>query len=172
MRAFLRETLGTLLLAVVIFFLLQATLQTSVVVGPSMEPNLRGGQRLIINKVIYIFQEPKRGDIIVFHPLNNHPGDFIKRIVALPSEDVEIKEGKVYINGSPLREPYIKEPPRYTIPERQIPEDNYFVLGDNRNNSNDSHNGWTVPRRNIVGKAWLSIWRPSEWGLVPHYSLP
>jgi len=135
-----------------------------------MEPNLQEGERLIINKAVYIFQEPERGDVIVFHPPNNRLGDYIKRIIALPGDTIEIKKGVVYVNGSQLHEPYIKDPPNYTIRQRQIRENNYFVLGDNRNNSNDSHNGWTVPRQNIIGKAWLSIWRPEWWGLAPNYS--
>jgi len=176
MRAFLRDILGTLILAVVIFFLLQATVQTSIVVGPSMKPSFQGGERLLINKAVYFFHEPERGDVIVFHPPNNGQGDYIKRIIALPGESVEIKEGTVYIykNGNAilLDEPYIKALPSYTIRQRQIRENHYFVLGDNRNNSNDSHKGWTVPRQNIIGKAWLSIWPPTEWELVPRYPLP
>ena len=79
--------------------------------------------------------------------------------------------GAVYVNGSQLDEPYIKTSPNYTFSQQKILENEYFVLGDNRNNSNDSHNGWTVPRQNIIGKAWLSIWPPSEWRLVPSYPL-
>ena len=75
------------------------------------------------------------------------------------------------INGSPLDEPYIKDQPNYSLGPQKIPENNYFVLGDNRNNSNDSHNGWTVPRENIIGKSWLSIWPPRQWGLVTNYPL-
>lgn len=171
MRAFLREILGALILAVVIFFLLQATVQSFIVVGASMEPSFDEGQRLLISKVVYKFYEPERGDVIVFHPGNNRRADYIKRIIALPGDTIEVKMGEVYINGSKLNEPYIKDPPSYTLRQQKIPEGEYFVLGDNRNNSNDSHNGWTVPRQNIIGKAWLKIWPPGEWGLVPNYSL-
>jgi len=171
MRAFLREILVTLILAIVVFFTLQATVQSFIVVGSSMGPGLHAGQRLLINKVVYSFHEPERGDIIVFHPPDNQHVDYIKRIIALPGDTVEVKEETIYVNGSQLNEPYIKEPPKYTIREQKIAGSEYFVLGDNRNNSNDSHNGWTVPRQNIIGKAWLSIWPPNEWGLVPNYSL-
>jgi len=140
-----------------------------------MEPGFEEGQRLLINKVVYKFYEPERGDVIVFHPTNNRRADYIKRIIALPNESVEIKDGEVYIhqNGkvSVLAEPYIKEPPSRDFRGDIIPEDEYFVLGDNRNNSNDSRNGWTVRRQNIIGKAWLKIWPPGEWGLVPNYPL-
>jgi len=171
MRVFLREILGPIFLAVVIFLILQATMQSFVVVGESMEPSLHEEQRLLISKVAYFFHEPEAGEVVVFHPPNNRQADYIKRIIALPGDTVEIKRGVVYVNGSPLDEPYIKDQPSYTLHPKEVPENNYFVLGDNRNNSNDSHNGWTVPRQNIIGKAWLSIWRPEWWGLVTSYSL-
>jgi len=171
MRTFLREIVGTIILAAVIFVVLQATFQTFIVVGCSMEPNFQWTQRLVINKAVYHFQKPERGDVIVFHPVDNLQADYIKRVIALPSDTVEIKEGVVYVNGSPLDEPYIKEPAgRYFLSD-PIPNENYFVLGDNRNNSNDSRNGWTVPQQNIIGKVWLSIWPPDLWGFVPNYSL-
>jgi signal peptidase I len=171
MRAFYREILGTLVLALIIFFLLQTAVQSFVIVYSSMEPSLKEGQRLLVNKAVYFFQEPKRGDIIVFRLPDNPKVDYIKRIIAIPGDTIEVKESVVYVNGSPLTEPYVKAPPRYTTLEQEIPEDNYFVLGDNRNNSLDSHNDWTVPRQNIIGKAWLSYWPLSEWGFVPRYLL-
>jgi len=174
LRAFLREILVIIIAAVAIFFLLQATVQKSSVIGYSMEPGLQDGQQLLINKVVYHLHEPERGDIIIFHPpppYSPKATPFIKRIIALPGDTIEVKNGAVYVNGSKLDEPYIKEPPTYNLQQKKIPENEYFVLGDNRNNANDSHNGWTVPRQNIIGKAWLSIWPPGEWGLVPNYSL-
>jgi len=171
MRVFLREILGPIFLAVVIFLILQATMQSFVVVGSSMKPSLYEGQRLLINKAVYSFHEPEWGDVIVFEPPNNRQADYIKRIIALPGDTVEIKMGVVYVNGSPLNEPYIKDQPSYTLHPKEVPENDYFVLGDNRNNSNDSHNGWTVPRQNIIGKAWLSIWPPRQWGVVTSYEL-
>ncbi len=171
MRVFLREILGPIFLAVVIFLILQATMQSFVVIGSSMKPSLYDGQRLVINKVVYSFHEPEWGDVIVFEPPNNRQADYIKRIIALPGDTVEIKMGVVYVNGSPLNEPYIKDQPSYTLHPKEVPENDYFVLGDNRNNSNDSHNGWTVPRQNIIGKAWLSIWPPRQWGVVTSYEL-
>ena len=172
MRAFARQILGTLIMAIVIFLLLQTTVQSCVVVGCSMEPNFHEGQRLLINKAVYHFREPERGDVIVFHPPTTQQADFIKRIIALPGDTIEIRMGTVFVNGSQLGEPYIKDPPSYTLHQQKIREDEYFVLGDNRNNSSDSHTGWTVPRQNIIGKAWLSIWPPTEWGVVPRYPLP
>jgi signal peptidase I len=178
MKAFFRQILITLTLAIVIFFALQTTIQTSIVVGSSMEPSFQNKQRLVINQVVYRIHEPGRGDVIVFHPPYDPSAvPLIKRIIGLPGESVEVKQGKVYIhieNGEvfQLDEPYIEEPPDYTFVGEIIPDGEYFVLGDNRNNTNDSHNGWTVPRENIIGKAWLSIWPPNEWEVVPSYSLP
>ncbi len=177
MRAARREVIRTLIIAIAIFFVLRATVQSSVIVGPSMEPGLQAGERIFVNKVVYKLHEPERGDVIVFHNPRNPREEYIKRIIALPGEAVEVKEGEVYIykNGNALvldEYSYIADPPAYTLSEQQIPEDNYFVLGDNRNNSNDSHNDWTVPHENIIGKAWVIIWPPGEWGPVPNYSLP
>lgn len=159
-----------------------------------MVPNLETGQRIMVNKavyfhfkenkalaavpflkeqgnVLYLFHPPQRGDIIVLSLPANPSQGLIKRIIGLPGEEVEIKMGKVYINGMPLSEPYLAEPTLYVFPPLIIPEDSYFVLGDNRNVSSDSHAWGTLPYRNIVGKAWLSYWPPSRWGLAPNYSL-
>ncbi len=174
MRAFLRDILTTLIIAAVIFFGLQATVQSFVIDGHSMNPNFSNGQRLLVNKVVYKFHEPQRGDVIILEPPPPYDPNtipFIKRIIALPGETVEVKNGEVYVNGLKLYEPYIKEPPAYTFNQKKIPENEYFVLGDNRNNANDSHAGWTLPRQNIIGKAWLSIWPPGQWGLVANYPL-
>ena len=171
MRTFFREMLITIVLAVVIFFVIQATLQTFIVVGTSMKPSFQDGQRLLVNKAVYIFHEPERGDVVIFQPPENSEEDYIKRIIALPGDTVEVKTGAVYVNGSKLDEPYINNPPHYPLEPQEIPKGKYFVLGDNRNNSHDSHNGWVVPRENMVGKAWLSIWPPAKLGVIPDYPL-
>ena len=174
MRAFFHEVLVILILAIVIFTGLQLIAQDYVIREYCMEPSFQEGQRVLVSKVVYKFHEPERGDVIVFRPPSPYSpkaNHFIKRIIALPGDTVEIKMGSVYVNGSQLHEPYIKEPPKYTFQQYKIPEDNFFVLGDNRNNANDSHTGWTVPHRNIIGKAWLSIWPPDKLGVVPHYPL-
>lgn len=171
MKTFFREILITIVLAAAVFVLIQTSVQTFIVVGSSMEPSFHNGQRLLVTKTAYYFHEPERGDVIVFEPVENRHGDYIKRIIALPGDTLEVKTEAVYVNGSQLDEPYIKNPPTYTTEPQKIPGNNYFVLGDNRNNSDDSHNGWVVPRQNIVGKAWLSIWPPDEWGLAANYPL-
>ena len=174
MKTVLREILVIIIVAVVISLLLQTTIQKSSVNGYSMEPSLHDGQQLLINKVVYYFHEPERGDIIILRPPPPYSPEetpFVKRIIALPGDIIDINDGAVYINGLKLDEPYIKQPPAYNFQQKKIPENEYFVLGDNRNRASDSHNGWTVPRQNIIGKAWLSIWPPGEWGLAPNYSL-
>jgi len=174
LRAFLRDALLIVVAAVIISLLIQTTIQKSSVNGYCMEPGLQDGQQLLINKVIYYFHEPERGDVVIFYPPPPYSPDetpFIKRIIALPGDTIEVANGAVYVNGLKLDEPYIKEPPTYTFRQGKIPEDEYFVLGDNRNYASDSHTGWTVPRQNIIGKAWLSIWPLSEWGFVQNYSL-
>ncbi len=171
MKSFFRELAITAVLAMAIFFLLRFTIDTVIILGISMEPSFYSGQRVLVSKVSYRMHEPERGDVIVFKPTTIEKGELIKRIIALPKDTVEVKDGTVYVNGTELKEPYIKNPPDYDFPEQEVPANNYFVLGDNRNKSNDSHTGWFVLRQNIVGKAWVSIWPPPKWGLVPEYSL-
>ena len=115
--------------------------------------------------------EPKRGDVIIFQAPTDSSEDFIKRIIGLPGDTVEIRGGNVYVNGVKLDEPYIMSPPSYTVEKRKVPDGEYFVLGDNRNHSNDSHNGWYASRQEIHGKAWLSSWPPKLWGVVPDYPI-
>jgi len=165
-----RDLILLILIAAALFVAIQATFQVSVIEGDSMEPNLHDGQRLMLNKAVFYFSDPERGEIIVFHH-PRHPGSIppIKRVIGLPGETVEIKDGKVYVNGLEYDEPYITDPPRYDMGEMPIEPGQYFVLGDNRNHSEDSHFEWTVPRENIIAKAWLCVWPPDLWGLAPHY---
>jgi len=175
MKAFLRDTVMTLIIAVVVFFGLQAAVQSFVIDGPSMTPNFHDGQRILVNKAVYRFHEPERGDVVVFLSPNSQHDDYIKRIIGLPGESVEIIGGTVYIYGGDdnvlsLDEPYIMKPADKAFKGDTIPDNEYFVLGDNRQNSNDSRLSWTLPRQNIIGKVWLSIWPPDEWELMPDYT--
>jgi signal peptidase I len=165
-----REVAITVLIAVAVFALLRLTVQSYTVVMSSMEPNFQQGECIMVNKVCYRSSAPQRGQVIIFDPPFDSPHPYIKRLIGLPGDIVEIKDGKVSINGTPLEEEYIMAPPNYMMPATEVPENEYFVLGDNRNNSNDSHTGWTVPRDNIIGKAWFIYWPPSRWGVVKHYS--
>ena len=126
----------------------------------------------MVSKANYFFSDPQRGDVIVFNPplTSKHP--FIKRIIGLPGDTVEVKEGKIFIDGIAIEEEYIKAPPNYDMPAKKISGKEYFVLGDNRNNSNDSHNGWTASEEDIVGKAWFVYWPLDRCGLIIHYDYP
>jgi signal peptidase I len=168
----LREVGITILIAVAIFALLRLTVQSYTVVMSSMEPNFQDGECIMVSKVCYRSSGPQRGEVIVFDPPFDSLHPFIKRVIGLPGETVEIKDEKVFIDGIPLEEEYIMAPPNYAMPATEVPENEYFVLGDNRNSSNDSHNGWTVPRDNIIGRAWFTYWPPSKWRIVKHYSYP
>jgi len=170
-----REVAITVLIAVAVFALLRLTVQSYTVVMSSMEPNFVEGQCIMVNKVCYRSSGPQRGQVIVFNP--PPPNDqsrypFIKRVIGLPGDTVEIRDGEVLVNGIALQEEYVMAPPNYTMPAVEVRENEYFVLGDNRNNSSDSHSGWMVPRDNIIGRAWFTYWPPSRWGIVKHYTYP
>lgn len=169
----LREVVITVIIAAAVFALLRLTVQSYTVVMSSMEPTFQQGDCIMVSKVSYRSTGPERGDVIVFDPPFDSRFPFIKRVIGLPGETVEIQDGKVSINGTPLEEDeYIAGQPSYTMSATKIPEDEYFVLGDNRNNSTDSSKGWTVPRDNIIGKAWFAYWPPSKLGGVKHYRYP
>ena len=170
-RSLLRELLETVLLTVIIFLVLNATTGRFQVRGFSMEPTLHDGQYMIISKLVYWIHPPERGDVIVFHPPNNPDDDYIKRIVGLPGEQVEIRNGVVAVDGVLLEEPYIANPGFYSS-VWDLGDGEYFVLGDNRRNSSDSHTWGVFPQENIVGKAWLCYWPPEEWSMVTHYTFP
>ena len=168
MKNQLHQVLIVVLVAIGIFFISRATVQSFVVLGHSMDPNLEDGQRILVDKVIYRIREPKAGEVIVFEPPPGMRQDLIKRIVATPGDTIEIRDGMVIVNGFVINEPYIMDNPSYSVDKEELPEGEYFVLGDNRNNSNDSHRWGTVPREDIIGKAWLSIWPP---GVIASYDL-
>ncbi len=142
----------------------------------SMEPTLLINDRLIIEKLSYLFTEPERGDVIVFNPTESlkqqdfHEA-FIKRIIGLPGETVLVSEGKVYIDNQPLQEKYIEEKPEYDYGPVTVPKGQYLVLGDNRNNSYDSHYWGFVPKENIVGRAYVRFWPPQRIGPIDEGSV-
>ncbi|MGE5657891.1 MAG: signal peptidase I [Actinomycetota bacterium] len=141
----------------------------------SMLPTLQINDRLIVDKLSYKFQDPQRGDIVVFSPTEvlskQYKDAFIKRIIGLPGDQVEVKNGRVYVNSQPLREEYIAEPPQYNWGPEIVPQGQYLVLGDNRNNSYDSHFWGFVPRGNIIGRAIVRFWPPDRVGEINHNPL-
>jgi signal peptidase I len=168
-RSLLREIIETVILAAVIFLAVRAALQNFRVQGASMEPNLHSDEYILVDKVDYLLHSPQRDDIIVFHavPAGQPDSDFIKRVIALPGETVAVHNGTVYINGHGLSEKYVKQPPAYVFGPKTVPRGDYFVLGDNRNDSFDSH-AWPhpfLPRHDIIGKALVSYWPPADVNL-------
>lgn len=141
----------------------------------SMEPTLQINDRLIIEKVSYKFREPDRGDVVVFSPTaklkeENFKDAFIKRVIGLPGDKVEVRLGTVYINGKALSEDYIAEKPNYDFGPVTVPNDQYLVLGDNRNNSYDSHFWGYVPKDNLIGRAVVRFWPVNRVGEIDQTS--
>lgn len=166
-RRFLIDLLETVLMALVLFLAINAVSARIRVESISMQPTLFAGDFVIVNKVAYKLGTPERGDIIVFHfPPDPEREPYIKRVVGLPGDRVAVTNGRVYINDQAVIEPYIKAPPNYEMPEMEIPENELFVLGDNRNNSSDSHHWGTVPLDYVIGKAEVVYWPPSEWQVL------
>ena len=187
MRASVRELFETAILALFVFAILQISVQNYRVEGPSMLPNLVDGEHVLVNKMVYAkfhssqlmsklpfsnlvdgdlvypFHPPRRGDVIIFHFPRNEAHDFVKRVIGLAGDTVEIDAGQVMVNGIPLSEPYITKHDQSDMHPVRIPEDHFFVLGDNRSASNASRNWGLVPADNIVGQAWVAYWPPSHW---------
>jgi len=170
--AALRELLEMVLLTLVLFFFMRAVLINFRISGTSMLPNLHDGEYVFVYRLAYLRHPPQRGDIIVFrHPLNQER-TLVKRVIGLPGETVSVHNGEVYINGQPLPEPYVLASPTYTAPPVTVGKNEVYVLGDNRNNSSDSH-AWGLLRQDlIVGKAVWRFWPPARFGPVPHVRYP
>ena len=173
MKTFLREFLIEIVLVLIFVAVWFTVIQTYEVFQTSMEPNFHQGQRVVVNKAAYWrwFGSPQRGDVIVLRAPVASEGDFIKRVIGLPGDTIEIIKGAVYVNGVKLNEPYVKDSFTYTFEKTSIPEGYYFVLGDNRDVSNDSHRWGPLPRSNIIGKVFVIYWPPHSWGFVPKYPL-
>lgn len=155
------EWLQSIVIALLLAFLLRMFVFDVVMVeGSSMHPTLESGDRLIVFKLGYRFRLPEHGDIVVFRNPDNPRVNYIKRVIGVEGDRVEIKDGKVYVNGKALVEPYIAEPTLGEYPETVVPEGTIFVMGDNRNFSRDSRNSQVgfIPLENVVGKAKIRIW--------------
>ena len=192
----IREFLEAVLLAALVFFVLQTTVQNFKVEGSSMKPTLADAQYLLVNKAVYTrfdlarisrfvpfwdvkaprtvfpFHPPNRGDVIVFRFPKDPRRDFVKRVIGLPGEKVEMVQGDVYINGELLREPYLADKGGYSMAARVVGPGQYFVLGDNRGGSNDSRDWGTVPLEDVIGKVWFTYWPTSRLRLIHSMALP
>ena len=187
MRAVIRELFETIILALLIFVALQFSIRNYQVDGPSMRPTLEAGEYVLVNKLVYLrvqprglarllpfvdveddqslfpFHPPQRGDVIIFRFPRDESRDFVKRVVGIPGDTVEITRGQPLVNGQPLDEPYIKHRDSRTLSPVVVPSGHYYVLGDNRRSSDDSRNWGTVPLENVIGRAWISFWPIDRW---------
>ena len=132
----------------------------------SMVPTLKYGDRVLVNKFIYRFTEPERGDVIVFESVEGDGEDLIKRVVGVPRDEIAVRDGKLFVNGEPQKEPYVnkKYPDRSFYAPTTVPKDHVFAMGDNRANSQDSRIFGPVPEENIEGEAFLRFWPPHRIG--------
>ena len=185
LRRLIREHIETVLLAITIFVVLQASIQHFKVNGQSMQPTLGEGERLVVNKLVYFsldqediadvlpfvdtspsgsgspifaFSQPRHGDVIIFHFPLDPTRDFVKRIIGVPGDTIEIERGQVFRNGVAIEEPYVTKPDRRSADAVDVPEGSYYVLGDNRSVSTDSREWGMVPAENVVGRMWFRYW--------------
>jgi signal peptidase I len=164
---FIREILETVVPAVMIALLINLFMaQATRVYGQSMEPSLHTNQRLIVEKLSYHLHPPRRGDVVVLKLNHDNSELLIKRVIGLPGEEIAIKEGRVFINGTPLEEPYLDQFTAGQMAPQMVPPLYVFVLGDNRGFSNDSRSFGMVDFSDIVGRAWFSYWPLEQFGTL------
>ncbi len=185
-----REIIEAVILALIVFLVIQAGVRNFKVEGPSMMPTLEGGQYLLVNRVVYFkldtgrvsrmvpfwkvdrpsqrfaVRPPRRGEVIVFNYPRDVTKDFVKRVVGLPGETVEVRQGTVYINDQELQEPYVTNRDSSSAKRITLSEDEYYVIGDNRLRSNDSRSWGPVSEELLLGKVWFVYWPFSELQLV------
>ena len=190
MTSLVREVLEAVVMAVLVFIIIQTSVQNFKVEGYSMRPTLLEGQYLLVNKLVYFrldqerlsrivpfwrvrepeerfaIHPPHRGEVIVFHFPRDPSRDFVKRVIGVPGDRVSIRNGQVFLNGNRLEEPYITSRGGSDADVVELEEKEYFVLGDNRRGSNDSRNWGPVPEEYILGKVWMVYWPPSMWRIL------
>jgi signal peptidase I len=166
-RSFLVETLQTIVLAIVMYFLIDTVVARVRVDNISMIPTLQPGEFVLVNKISYRLSDVKRGDIIVFHYPLNPQEDYIKRVIGLPGDDVNITNGQLFVNGQEINESYISVT-MVSEGDWVVPQDALFVMGDNRNQSSDSRAWGFVPMENLVGKAMVIYWPLDEFRVLSH----
>ena len=169
-KPLVRDILETLVLSVFLFLVINAISARVRVDGFSMRPTLDDGQFVLVSRLAYRFGEFERGDIIVFNSPVEVDEDLIKRVIGLPGDIIKVENGIVYVNGTMLDEPYIAAPPAYSG-TWQVQEDQLFVLGDNRNDSSDSHAWGSVSEEEVIGKAILIYWPFTDVTLITHETI-
>ena len=202
-RSVVRELFETAVFVLLVFFIVRGVVQNFKIEGQSMEPTLHTGQYILVNKIVYFhfdinaplrlipgngdlpakiiypFHTPQRGDIVVFEYPRDYRKDYIKRVIGLPGDRFQVKDGRVYVNDTPLYEPYLTDPtdcrpgdPCANGAVITVPAGAIFVMGDNRLNSSDSREWAELPFDRVIGKAWVSYWPVDEWGVIPHATYP
>ena len=166
------DFLKSVLVALVVFVVVNALTGRYVVQSFSMEPTLHEGQYLLVSRIAYRLHPPQRGDIVVLDPPRHVSAvPYVKRIVGLPGEHIRIHGGRVWVDSVVLNEPYVSGPALYEL-DLTLGVGEYLVLGDNRNNSSDSHVWGVLPEDHIIGKAIFRYWPLSKLGVLPHYAFP
>lgn len=168
---FVFDVIETLALAAILFLGINAVSARVRVDGFSMLPTLEDGEFVLVSKLNYQFGDVERGDIIVFHYPMDPEQELIKRVIGLPGDTVSVQNGMVSVNGQALSETYIAAAPAYSG-EWIVPDEHLFVLGDNRNDSSDSHSWGYLPFEKVVGKAIVIYWPPPFWKVIEHTEIP
>ena len=158
MRALVRELFKTIILSLLVFMAMHISVQNYRVQGPSMQPTLVQGEYVIVNKLVYAFQPPKLGEVVVFQFPEDRSRDLVKRVIGVPGDTVSMKNGLVILNNAVLEEPYVTRGDSTTMPPITLGVSEFFVLGDNRQSSNDSRNWGAVTLEDLIGRAWVRFW--------------
>ncbi len=171
--ALLRELVETVVLSLILFLIIRQVIQNYRIESTSMQPNFIEGQFVLVNKLAFKLGEPHRGEVLVFHNPDLPSEDFIKRIIGLPGDVVEVKGKEVFVNGAILPEPFEHNltDGNYRFGPVTVEPNRLFVMGDNRPNSKDSRVIGTIQEDLLVGKAWLRVWPLDKFGLIEHYEL-
>jgi signal peptidase I len=173
-QALIRDMLEPTLLVILIYTVVNLATARYFIIGPSMRPQFSQGQVLVVSKLSYLLRAPERGDIVVFYPPNNAPDPLIKRLIGVPGDTVEFRAGQLYVNDVLWQEPYLQEVCAQNCQDNLwlLGDDEYFLMGDNRNNSHDSRAFGVVPRSHIVGEAIVRYWPLPDVGIVSRIGFP